>query len=153
MALVSAGILLFRRGGELEFFLAHPGGPYFARKDDGAWTIPKGAPLPEETLLEAAIREFREEIGFTPSGDFIELGSVRQKGGKIVHAFGVESTTPPGFVLQSNDFELEWPPKSGALRSYPEVDQAEFFGLERARAKMIPAQTPFLDRLAAHCGE
>lgn len=150
MSLISAGILLFRRGNELEVFLAHPGGPYFVRKDDGIWTIPKGLALPGEALLTAGIREFGEEIGFEPSGRFIELGSVRQKSGKVVHAFAVECPVPPDFVLRSNEFELEWPPNSGKLRKYPEVDRAEFFALDRARSKLIAAQQAFLDRLQAH---
>jgi predicted NUDIX family NTP pyrophosphohydrolase len=149
MGLVSAGLLLHRSGVlGLEVFLAHPGGPYFARKDENSWTIPKGAPLEGEELLTAALREFAEEIGFVPSGVAEELGSVRQRSGKLVHAWAMAATLPPDFSVRSNEFELEWPPGSGKMKRYPEVDRAQFFPLEVANAKIIPAQKPFLDRLA-----
>jgi len=149
MGLVSAGLLVHRSGSlGLEVFLAHPGGPYFARKDESSWTIPKGAPLEGEELLAAALREFAEEIGFVPSGTTEELGSVRQRSGKHVHAWAMAATLPPNFVLQSNEFELEWPPGSGHLKRYPEIDRAQFFPLRVAEQKIIPAQKPFLERLA-----
>ncbi|MGC4092581.1 MAG: NUDIX domain-containing protein [Polyangiaceae bacterium] len=123
MGLVSAGLVVYRSAPEgLEVFLAHPGGPYFARKDEGSWTIPKGAPLEGEALRDAARREFEEEIGFAPEGELQELGHVRQRAGKLVHAWALAATLPPNFVLKSNDFELEWPPGSGLRKRFPEVD-------------------------------
>lgn len=154
MSLVSAGLLLYQRGPEgLRVFLAHPGGPYFARKDAGSWTIPKGQPLDGEALENAALREFEEEIGLRPDGELtnlIALGSVRQRSGKLVHAWGWEATLPADYVVQSNLFELEWPPRSGKKRPFPEVDRAMFFSLAEAQDKILPAQKPFLDRLSAH---
>ncbi|MEA3186803.1 MAG: hypothetical protein QOD99_633 [Chthoniobacter sp.] len=143
---VSAGILLFRRTRqELEVLLVHPGGPFFKLKDEGAWTIPKGEALPEEELLERARLEFAEELGVSVDGSFLELGSIQQKGGKVVHAWAVEGdfTGEP----RSNTFELEWPPRSGRLQSFPEIDRAEFFNVEAARAKINAAQCLLLDRL------
>ncbi|MFZ5893206.1 MAG: NUDIX domain-containing protein [Myxococcota bacterium] len=149
MGLVSAGLLVYRNGAvELEVFLAHPGGPYFARKDEGSWTVPKGAPLEGEALIAAARREFEEEIGFAPSGDLHELGSIKQRSGKLVHAWCVEASLPPGFTLKSNEFELEWPPGSGKRKLFPEVDRAAFFPFRVALTKIMPAQKPFLERLA-----
>jgi predicted NUDIX family NTP pyrophosphohydrolase len=152
-----------RRGQDLQVLLAHPGGPFFKNKDDGHWTIPKGEIDHNEELLSAAIREFREEIGIDldPAGKFIDLGSIRQKGGKTVHAWAVESSdaAPPG-APKSNEggpasvgcqthFTLEWPPKSGKFQTFPEIDRAEFFDLAVARKKINSAQVPFLDRLSA----
>ena len=146
---VSSGLLMFRRkGGTLEFLLAHPGGPFFARKDEGAWTIPKGEAAPDEDLLTRAQIEFEEELGIRPHGDWVELGSIKQKGGKTVHAWAFEGDLPESFELNSNTFEIEWPPRSGKLKQFPEIDRAEFFAEEVARRKIIPAQVPFLDRLA-----
>ncbi|MGI8481498.1 MAG: NUDIX domain-containing protein [Chthoniobacterales bacterium] len=145
----SAGLLMFRRRkGELEVLLAHPGGPYFQRKDDGVWTIPKGEAAAGEDLLTRAKIEFEEEVGIAPSGEWIEIGSIQQKGGKIVHAWAFEGELPDNFTHQSNTFELEWPPQSGKLQQFPEVDRVAFFPLEQARSKMKDAQMPFLDRLS-----
>ena len=136
-----------RRNNQLEFLLAHPGGPFFARKDDGVWTIPKGEAAPGEDLLTRAQIEFEEEVGFRPHGDWIELGSIKQKGGKTVHAWAFEGDLPEAFECKSNLFEMEWPPRSGRRRKFPEVDQALFFSEEVARRKIKPAQVPLLDRL------
>jgi predicted NUDIX family NTP pyrophosphohydrolase len=138
-----------RKGGALEFLLAHPGGPFFARKDEGAWTIPKGEAAPDEDLLTRAQIEFEEEVGIRPHGNWIELSSIKQKGGKTVHAWAFEGDLPNSFKLKSNTFEIEWPPRSGKLAKFPEVDRAEFFGDEVARRKIKSAQVPFLDRLRA----
>ncbi len=145
---VSAGLLMFRRGSKsLEFLLAHPGGPFFRNKDDGVWTIPKGEVQPDEDFLTRAQIEFEEETGTKPSGNFVPLGSIKQKGGKTVHAWAFESDLPENFRLNSNTFQAEWPPRSGKFQEFPEVDRAEFFSEEVARQKINPAQIPFLDRL------
>ena len=145
---ISAGLLIFRRKIDiLEFLLAHPGGPFFARKDDGVWTIPKGEALPGEDLLTRARIEVEEELGIKPSGDWIPLDSIKQKGGKTVHAWAVEGDLPEQFELKSNLFEIEYPPRSGNYKQFPEIDRAEFFPEEIARQKINPAQIPFLDRL------
>jgi predicted NUDIX family NTP pyrophosphohydrolase len=153
---VSAGLLIFRRKAcpepsrridTLEFLLAHPGGPFFARKDDGVWTIPKGEAGPNEDLLTRARIEVEEELGIKPSGDWIPLGSIKQKGGKTVHAWAVEGDLPEQFQLKSNLFEIEYPPRSGKFKQFPEIDRAEFFPEQTARSKINPAQIPFLDRL------
>jgi predicted NUDIX family NTP pyrophosphohydrolase len=140
-----------RRDNELEVLLAHPGGPFFTRKDDGVWTIPKGEATPEEDLLTRAQIEFEEEVGFRPESfrGWIELGSIKQKGGKIVHAWAFEGDLPESFELKSNLFEMEWPPRSGRRQSFPEVDQAKFFTEGVARRKLKPTQVPLLDRLRA----
>jgi predicted NUDIX family NTP pyrophosphohydrolase len=145
----SAGLLMFRNTASgLQVLLAHPGGPFFARKDEGVWTIPKGVVEPgEEDLLQRARIEFEEELGIKPVGKAIALGSVRQKGGKIVHAWAVEGDLPEGFEAKSNTFDLEWPPHSGTVQSFPEVDRAAFFSLEEAARKINPAQKAFLDHL------
>jgi predicted NUDIX family NTP pyrophosphohydrolase len=122
-----------RRHGRLEFFLAHPGGPFSRHKDEGHWTIPKGEPDAGEELLEVAKREFKEETGFDSRGPYIELGSIQQKGGKWVHAWGFEGDCHG--QICSNTFEMEWPPKSGKMCAFPEMDRAEFFTLEEARKK------------------
>jgi len=147
---VSAGMLMYRmRGDQPEVLLAHPGGPLFAKKDDGHWTIPKGEVEPGEDLLEAAVREFTEETGVAPSGEFVELGSVRQKGGKIVHAWAFRGDWDDSQPFRSNTFDLEWPPRSGRIQSFSEIDRVEFFPIPEARRKLKEAQHPFLDRLAA----
>ena len=144
----SAGLLMFRMGGEgLEVLLVHPGGPYFQKKDESAWTIPKGEAGDGENLLTRASVEFEEELGFVPLGERIELGSVRQKGGKTVHAWAFAGDLPGGFELRSNLFEIEWPPRSGKRAQFPEVDRAAFFPVAEARLKINPAQNAFLDRL------
>jgi predicted NUDIX family NTP pyrophosphohydrolase len=149
---ISAGLLMFRRrNDELEFLLAHPGGPLFARKDDGIWTIPKGEAASGEDLLTRAQIEFEEEVGFRPEGvlDWIALGWIKQKGGKIVHAWAFEGDLPGSFECKSNLFEMEWPPRSGKYKTFPEVDQACFFPDEVARRKLKQTQVPLLDRLQA----
>jgi len=140
-----------RRNNEFEVLLAHPGGPLFTRKDDGAWTIPKGEAAPGEDLLTRAQIEFEEEVGFRPKSfrGLIELDSIKQKGGKTVHAWAFEGDLPESFKLKSNLFEMEWPPRSGKLQKFPEIDRAEFFRSEIARRKINQAQTLFLDRLTA----
>jgi predicted NUDIX family NTP pyrophosphohydrolase len=145
----SAGILLYRRrGDELEVLLVHPGGPFWARRDAGVWSIPKGEYGSGEDALAAARREFAEELGMpAPEGSVEDLGEVRQKGGKLVHAWALAGDLDAS-ATTSNTFELEWPPKSGKLIEVPEVDRAEWFPLERAREKINPAQAELLDRLA-----
>ena len=146
----SAGILLHRRGTDgTEVLLVHPGGPFWARKDLGAWSIPKGEVDEGEDPRACALREFGEETGTRlPDGALEELGSVRLKSGKLVLAFAVSGDLDPAAV-RSNTFELEWPPRSGRTQSFPEIDRAEWFGLEAARAKLNPAQAELVDRLEA----
>lgn len=142
--------MLYRfRGGELQVFVAHPGGPFFTAKDDGHWTIPKGEVEPGEDLLVAAIREMGEETGIevAPTSDFIALGSIRQKGGKIVHAWAVEKNLDDPPPLKSNLLTMEWPPGSGRLLEFPEVDRAQFFPVAAAKRKLKPAQAELVDRL------
>src|SRR3954454_9965051 len=131
---ISAGILAFRRRDELEVLLAHPGGPYWAKKDAGAWTIPKGLVDPGEELLTAGSRELTEETGFIARGPFIPLAPVKQKSGKTVHAFACESEFDPEKFL-CETFEIEWPPRSGERKSFPEIDRVAWFGLDEAREK------------------
>jgi predicted NUDIX family NTP pyrophosphohydrolase len=141
---------MFRsRGGEIEFLLAHPGGPFFVRRDEGSWTIPKGEGAPGEDLLTRARIEFTEEVGLEATGPYLPLGTIQQKGGKIVHAWAVEGDLPAGYVHRSNTFELEWPPHSGQVQLFPEIDRAEFFPEEVARRKIKPAQAELFDRLRA----
>jgi predicted NUDIX family NTP pyrophosphohydrolase len=145
---VSAGLLMFRRkNNSLEFLLVHPGGPFWKNKDEGAWTIPKGEAAEGEDLLTRAQIEFEEELGIKPSGNWIPLDSIKQKGGKTVYAWAFEGDLPPNFELKSNTFEIEWPPRSGKFAKFPEIDRAEFFSEEIAKRKINPAQIPFLDRL------
>ena len=144
----SAGLLLYRRAAGPEVLLVHRGGPFWARRDEGAWTIPKGEYGAEEQPLAAARREFGEETGWpVPDGPARELGEIRQKGGKLVLAWAVEGDADVA-TLRSNTFELEWPPRSGRLTSFPEVDRAAWFDLDTARRKIVAAQAAFLDRLA-----
>jgi predicted NUDIX family NTP pyrophosphohydrolase len=144
----SAGLLMFRtRNDGLEVLLVHPGGPYFQNKDEGAWTVPKGEAGEGENLLERARIEFAEELGIEASGDWMELGSVKQKGGKTVHAWAFAGDLSDDFKLVSNTFEMEWPPRSGIKQLFPEVDRADFFRVGEARMKINAAQTIFLDRL------
>jgi len=150
MPKVSAGLLLYRvRNEALEVLLVHPGGPLWQKKDDGAWSIPKGEIAPGEDELTAARREFREETGVDPAGPFVPLGQVRQKGGKIVHAWACAGDCDPR-AIKSNTFTMEWPPRSGRRQEFPEIDRAEFWPLEQARRKINPAQAHFLDALEEH---
>ncbi len=144
----SAGILLHRDvGGGLEVLLVHPGGPFWARRDAGAWSIPKGEYEPDEDPVDAARREFAEELGVAPPpGELADLGEVRQKSGKYVRAWALAGDLDPDAIV-SNTFELEWPPRSGRMREFPEVDRAQWFGLVEAREKINPAQAALLDRL------
>ncbi len=142
----SAGILMYRRTSQgLEVLLVHPGGPFWAKKDKGAWSIPKGE-YEEEEPLACAIREFEEELGRRPEGDFLKLGEVRQAGGKIVAGFAVEGDLDAA-KLVSNTFEMEWPPKSGKLQSFPEIDRAQWFAAVEARVRINPAQAVLIERL------
>lgn len=149
----SAGLLMYRRvDGALELLLVHMGGPFWARKDEGAWSIPKGEHGEGEDALAAAKREFAEEVGAAPDGEFIDLGEVTQGGRKRVHAFALEGDFDVS-RLQSNMFEMEWPLKSGRLQSFPEVDRAEWFPPDAALRKILAGQRPFIDRLLARLGE
>jgi predicted NUDIX family NTP pyrophosphohydrolase len=134
------------RGDELEFLLVHPGGPLWAAKDAGIWSIPKGEIHPGEDGLEAAKREFEEELGLKAQGTFVELTPITQKSGKIVHAWAFAGDCDPS-QIQSNTFSMEWPPRSGRTGTFPEVDRAAFFRLEQAKARIIPAQAPLLEEL------
>jgi predicted NUDIX family NTP pyrophosphohydrolase len=152
MAQVSAGLLMYRRSGNtLEVFLVHPGGPFWVRKDQGAWSIPKGLVDEGEDRLEAAKREFAEETSIRPSGPFIYLGGIWQKSGKQVYGWGFEGNCDLSQV-KSNTFPLEWPPKSGQIKEFAEVDRGEFFSLPDARRKINQGQAEFLDRLGKHLG-
>lgn len=147
MAKESAGILLFRKIPQIQFFLVHPGGPFFARKDAGSWTIPKGEFVGPEDPLAAAKREFFEETGATINGTFLQLPTIKQKGGKLVHAWAVEGDIDP-LSIRSNTFKIAWPPRSGQLREFPEIDRAGWFEIREAREKINPAQVEWLDELA-----
>jgi predicted NUDIX family NTP pyrophosphohydrolase len=145
----SAGLLMFRRtSGRIEVLLGHPGGPFWAPKDRGAWTLPKGGRHSGESLLDAAIREFAEETGLTATGPFLPLGSVRQLSGKIVHAWAFEGDCDPAAIV-SIDTSLEWPPRSGQYIRIPEIDRAAFFSIEEAKVAVNVGQAPLLDRLVA----
>jgi predicted NUDIX family NTP pyrophosphohydrolase len=148
MPAISAGLLLYRmRDGAPEVLLVHPGGPFWTHKDEGAWSIPKGEHGADEEPQAAAMRELAEELGTTLElTDLTDLGEVRQRGGKLVRAFAAEGDFDPETV-NSNTFEMEWPPRSGRRQEFPEVDRAEWFDPETARAKINPAQSAFLDRL------
>jgi predicted NUDIX family NTP pyrophosphohydrolase len=145
----SAGLLMVRRAadGRLQVLLAHPGGPWWRNKDDGAWTLPKGGGEEAETPLEAACREFREETGFEPHPPFVPLGEIVQRGGKHILAWAFAGDCDPG-ELRSADFEMEWPPRSGRLQRFPEVDRIGWFSLDEARGKINAGQVPLLDRIA-----
>jgi predicted NUDIX family NTP pyrophosphohydrolase len=151
----SAGILLYRRGdGGTEFLLVHPGGPFWSKRDAGAWSIPKGQIETDEEPRACAIRELEEELGEAPPLDpeeLVGLGTVRQRAGKVVEAWAAEAEFDPA-RLASNTFSMEWPPRSGRQQDFPEVDRAGWFGLEEAREKILPAQAEFLDRLLEHLG-
>jgi predicted NUDIX family NTP pyrophosphohydrolase len=148
MSKQSAGLLMYRRGHQqFEVFLVHPGGPFWAKKDLGAWSIPKGGYGDEEQPREAAKREFREETGFTAEGDFLDLGEVQQSGGKRVVAWAFQGDCDPA-ALTSNLCHVEWPPRSGRKIEIPEVDRGAWFSLNEARKRILKSQEPFLDRLA-----
>lgn len=139
-----------KREGTLEVLLVHPGGPFFRNKESGAWTIPKGEAADGEDLRDRARIEFAEELGIEPpASDWIELGTVKQKGGKTVHAWAFEGDLPQDFVLASNSFAMEWPPRSGRMQDFPEIDRAQFFAIELGKEKINAAQAEFLDRLVA----
>jgi predicted NUDIX family NTP pyrophosphohydrolase len=143
----SAGLLLFRQmDGDIEVLLGHPGGPFWKRKDEAAWTIPKGLIAPGESPLAAAQREFTEETGHCPSGDSIPLGNATQPGGKIVHVWAIEGDWDPADLV-SNTFEMEWPPRSGRRQSFTEIDRAAWFRVAEARKKILKGQALFIDRL------
>lgn len=146
----SAGILLYRRDGdgEVKVLLGHPGGPYWARKDAGAWMVPKGALEEGEDPLQAALREFAEEVGPVPPGTPVPLKTVRQNGGKLVEVFALEGEFDVS-TLESNAFELEWPPRSGKMRSFPELDKVEWMELAEARRRILASQLPLIDALEA----
>jgi predicted NUDIX family NTP pyrophosphohydrolase len=152
----SAGILIFRNRSAPELLLIHPGGPFWAEKDLGAWSIPKGEPEEGEDPRRCALRELGEELGSAApvpaTADLVELGSIRQKGGKVVHAWAAEGEFDPA-ALRSNSFEMEWPPRSGARQEFPEVDRAEWFDPARAREKINPAQVELIERLLEALGE
>ena len=154
MAKRSAGILLYRgKGAGLELLLVHPGGPFWAKKDLGAWSIPKGEYQEGEDPLAVARREFEEELGSpAPARDAIELGELAQPSRKLITAYAIEGDFD-ATTLKSNLFEMEWPPKTGRLQSFPEVDRAEWFSVGEAREKILPGQRPFIDRLLERLGD
>jgi len=145
----SAGLLVYRlRDGAVEVFLVHPGGPFWRNRDDGAWSLPKGEYAEDEDPLAAAVREFGEETGMTITGEFQPLQPVRQAGGKSVTAWAIAGDFDAG-AIRSNSFTMEWPPKSGSMRAFPEVDRAAWFSLDQAQSKLLAGQRPLLDELAA----
>jgi predicted NUDIX family NTP pyrophosphohydrolase len=149
----SAGVLMFKwKAGGLEVLLVHPGGPFWKKRDEGAWSIPKGEAEEGEDFLTAAVREFREEIGLAVKGSLVDLGWVKQKGGKIVYAWAIEAGPDQTISLASNLFEMEWPPLSGETRPFPEIDRAEFFPLAEAEKKINESQRVFLGRLREKFG-
>ena len=152
MTRISAGLLLYRQSATgLEVLLVHPGGPFWAKKDAGAWSIPKGEPEPGEDLAAAARRELAEETGCTVTGELLPLGSLRQPSGKLVHAWAVRADFDPEHLV-SGTFTMEWPPRSGREQSFPEVDRASWFPLAEARTRLLRGQVGFLDRLERKLG-
>jgi predicted NUDIX family NTP pyrophosphohydrolase len=148
----SAGLLMYRHtAGVLEVLLVHPGGPFWQHKDDGAWSIPKGEVGPEEDPLAAARREFTEETGFPVAGDPVPLAPLKQPSGKLIHAWAVEGDCDSA-LLRSNTFQMEWPPKSGTMREFPEIDRAAWFDVAVAKRKIVPGQRGFLDQLESATG-
>jgi predicted NUDIX family NTP pyrophosphohydrolase len=147
MSKLSAGLLMFRkRGADVQVFLVHPGGPFWKKKDEGAWSIPKGEYDEGEDPLAAAKREFEEETGIKANGEFVALGQIKQASGKIIAAWAFEGELSPK-ATRSNTFSMEWPPKSGRQQEFPEVDRADWFTLEDARKRIVKGQIGFLDRL------
>lgn len=145
---IAAGLLMFRKqDNRYEFFLTHPGGPFFRNKDQGVWSIPKGLPLSGENFLDAAIREFHEETGLKSTPPYFPLDITKQKGGKVVHAWAFRGDWSSKDGIKSNTFELEWPPKSGRVQNFPEQDKAAWLSYQDALDKINPAQIIFLDRL------
>ena len=151
MAKRSAGVILYRLRTGVEVFLVHPGGPFWVKKDEGAWSIPKGEHQDGEESIDVARREFFEETGFEVSGDFVEIGSVKQTGGKVVTAWAVEGDCDP-VLLRSNLFEMEWPPRSGRIQSFPEVDRGGWFSLGEAKRRILKSQEPLLDMFSTVLG-
>jgi predicted NUDIX family NTP pyrophosphohydrolase len=150
--LQSAGLLLFRVGdNQIQVLLGHPGGPFWRRRDQGVWTIPKGLIAPGEASRTAALREFIEETGHHPAGELLSLGSAKQPGGKLVHVWAVEDDWDPA-ELESNTFEMEWPPRSGQRQQFPEIDRAAWFDIAEARARILKGQAVFIDRLLEAVG-
>jgi predicted NUDIX family NTP pyrophosphohydrolase len=150
---LSAGILLYRiKNHSIEVLLAHSGGPFFAKKDEGHWSIPKGEPDSGEELIDTARREFFEETGLKPEGNMFPLGSIVQKGGKEVFGWAIESDLPAGHEHTANMVTIDWPPGSGKKLSFPEIDRIEFFSLEDAKRKIKEAQIPLIERLVEHLG-
>jgi predicted NUDIX family NTP pyrophosphohydrolase len=149
----SAGLLLVRRErADVQVLLGHPGGPFWSKKDSGAWTIPKGLIAPGESPLAAARREFAEETGHHPSGELVSLGDAKQPGGKVIHVWAVHQDWDAG-QLRSNTFEMEWPPRSGRRQTFPELDRASWFPIAEARQKILKGQAVFLDRLLEALGQ
>ena len=148
----SAGILLYRLVKQPEFFLVHPGGPFWKNKDKGAWSIPKGEFTDEEDPLAAAKREFKEETGISCNGKFIELSPLKQKSGKLIFAWALEKDVDPS-IVKSNTFKLEWPPKSGKRQDIPEIDKAAWFNVAEAKEKIIPGQVGFIEELEKSLGK
>ena len=151
----SAGLLMYRFvRGNLEVFLVHMGGPYWAKKDLGSWSIPKGEYEPGEDPLEAARREFEEETGFSATGEFIPLKEIKQPGGKVVSAWAFEGDRDPS-AIRSNTFSMEWPPRSGQFQEFPEIDRADWFDLSTAKEKILKGQRPFIEELQhlLRCGQ
>lgn len=148
MAKASAGILLFRKSPQFQVFLVHPGGPFFKNKDLGSWSIPKGEIESDENPQTAAQREFKEETGIEPKGNLIHLTPIRQKSGKLVHAWAVEGDADPEAIV-SNEFEMQWPPRSNRMARFPEIDRAAWFDISQARTKIIAAQVALVNELEA----
>jgi predicted NUDIX family NTP pyrophosphohydrolase len=144
----SAGLVMFTfKDNKLEILLVHPGGPFFTKKDNGYWGIPKGLVENDENIFQAAIREFEEETGIKPEGEYVPLGEIKQNSGKIVHAWALEVKDDSLLNFKSNTFELEWPPNSGKKQNFPEVDKCEFFTLEEVEKKITPSQIPLINNL------
>ena len=153
MPQVSAGLVMYRKSGSsVKIFLVHPGGPFWAKKEEGAWSIPKGLVQEDEDKLEAAKREFAEETSIVPSGPFIDLGQIRQKSGKLVYAWAFAGNCDPPSI-KSNTFTLEWPPRSGRMSEFPEIDRGEFFATAEALRKINPQQAEFVNRLKDRLGK